>query len=373
VPKSPLSLSACWLALVLCAPVGAEEYSITEIPQTTLASGINRHGDVVGGTSTTRNLLYVHRSRVVNTLPLTDAAGINDRGQIAGTLFQPAPQAAVAYETGGLQLLGPSPLSMADGISNAGFVAGTVGDFHARSHAVAWRLQDPATTTELGSLVTDDPHMFIFDPESESNAVNDSGVVVGDSDVISFDSDGNPTGVGIHAFRWENGVMRDLGTFAGGDNFSRANAINRSGEVVGVSQTAAGSTHAFLIRGKRMLDLGDLARDPTLNSWASGIDADGEVVGQSDVRLPDHSVAGRAFIYRDGRMRSLTALIERRSPLSGTVTLTDAPAISCNGWIAANGFDNATLANHAYLLIPRDRDDGDRDDRNRDDRECRQR
>ena len=275
MPKSPLSLSACWLALALCAPAGAGQYFIIEVPQLTHVGGINRYGDVIGGSGTANNLLYVHRSGVVDTLPLTDAAGINDRGQIAGTLFQPAPQAAVAYESGGLQLLGPSPLSMAAGISNAGFVAGTVGDFHARSHAVAWRLQDPATTTELGSLVTDDPYRFIFDPQSESNAVNDSGVVVGDSDVIVFDSDGNPTGAGMHAFRWENGVMTDLGTLAGGDSFSRANAINRNGEVVGVSQTAAGSTHAFLIRGKRMLDLGDLARDPTLNSWASGIDADG--------------------------------------------------------------------------------------------------
>jgi len=68
--------------------------------------------------------------------------------------------------------------------------------------------------------------------------------------------------------------------------------------------------------------------------------------------------------------RGLTTLIERRSPLNGSVTLTDAPAISCNGWIAANGFDNTTLVKHAYLLIPRDRADGDRD---RDDKDCRRR
>jgi probable HAF family extracellular repeat protein len=370
VSKPSLFSPTGWLALILCAPVGAEQYSITEIPQLTSASGINRHADVVGSAVIAGSesiLLYVHRSGVVNALPLRAAGGINDPGQIAGTVG-PALQAAVAYETGGVQPLGAGPLSISVAISDSGFVVGTVGDFHARSHAVLWRLQAPATTTELGSLVTNNPHGFIFDPESDANAVNDAGVVVGDSDVIFFDSDGNPTGTAIHAFRWQSGVMTDLGTLAGGDDLSRANGINDRGEIVGISDTATGAVHAFLVRRNHMLDLGTLDNDPKLTSAAEAINDEGEVVGSSQTRLADNSVVQRAFLYRDGRMRDLTALIERHSALFGNVTLTDAPAISCNGWIAANGVETSTQAPHAYVLIPRDGRGRDRDDK-----DCRQR
>jgi len=372
VSRLPLSRSACWLALVLCAPVCAEEYSITEIPQMTSASGINRHGVVVGDHS-----FYVHSSGVVNELPALAANGINDLGQIAAMApitFNPGEsvQAAVFYVTGGSQLLGLSSLTLAAAISNSGFVVGSGGDVHAAAHAMLWQLQNPTVTTRFGIMGPVPDHEPFYDPQSVANAVNNPGIAVGWAQTGVLDSQGEFLRTVLHAFRWENGTITDLGALPGGDN-SSANGINDRGEIVGSSETAAGATHAFLIRRKTMIDLGTLAHDPTLNSSAKAINERGEIVGSSDARLADNSIAGRAFIYRDGRMRSLTALIERRSPLNGSVTLTDAPAISCNGWIAANGFDNATLTKHAYILIPRDRDDGNREIRDRDDRECRRR
>ena len=363
--RFPLSPSACWLALVLCAPVCGAEYSITEIPQMTSASGINRHGVVVGD-----NAFYVHRSRVVNQLPTIAANGINDLGQIAaaGRGAFGEPQAEVIYVTGGSQLLG-NVLTVAAAISNSGFVVGNGGDAHARAHALLWQLRNPTVTTGFGIMGPVPDHEPFYDPQSEANAVNETGVAVGWAETGVLDAQGEFLGIVIHAFRWENGTITDLGTLPGGEN-SSASGINDRGEIVGSSGTATGATHAFLIRRHAMIDLGNLAHDPQLNSSASAINAGGEIVGSSDTRLADNSVAGRAFIYRDGRMRSLTTLIERRSPLNGSVTLTDAPAISCNGWIAANGFDNTTLVKHAYLLIPRDRADGDRD---RDDKDCRRR
>lgn len=67
-------------------------------------------------------------------------------------------------------------------------------------------------------------------------AINDSGIVVGQSNLSS--------GV-AHAFLWTAaGGMQDLGSLAGGN--SRATAINASGEVVGISSTPDGSsTEAF--------------------------------------------------------------------------------------------------------------------------------
>ena len=103
-----------------------------------------------------------------------------------------------------------------------------------------------------------------------------------------------------------------------------------------------------------MVDLGDLANDPKLNSQADEINDRGEIVGWSEVRLTaDHSIAQRAFVYSSGKMLSLTFQIEPKSPLFLKIRLTEATAINCKGWITADGFDAATLQDHAYLLIPR--------------------
>ena len=72
--------------------------------------------------------------------------------------------------------------------------------------------------------------------QSEATDVNDLAVVVGWSTITT-----NPTGPG-HAFRWQNGVMKDLGTL-GGLN-SQAEAINRDGVIVGWSQTSSGAIRA---------------------------------------------------------------------------------------------------------------------------------
>ena len=89
----------------------------------------------------------------------------------------------------------------------------------------------------------------------------------------------------------------------------------------------------------------------TLNSSADAINDGAEIVGWSQVRLADGTVAQHAFV-RNAHMRDLQSLIEHRSPLSGSVTLTEATAINCKGWIVADGFDNSSPSvGHAYLLI----------------------
>ena len=356
------------MAGCLCAPLqAADHYSITEIPQIAHAIAVNRSGVVVGSNGQDY-FVYVHSSGVVNQMAHTFVlGGVNDRGQISGAVIdlsaQQEPQAAVWNLSGGYQLLGPQPLSEAGAISNSGFVIGDAADFHENSQAVVWRLSDPGTTRFLGSLVRD--QLFFFDPTATANAVNDQGVVVGSSDAAVFDSQGNEIGGTTHAFRWQNGTMVDLGTLPGG-GASGANGINDDGQIVGESDTANGASHAFLLKGSRFEDLGDLADDPRLNSDADAINDRSEIVGWSQVRLADGTLAQRAFA-RNARMRELQSLIESRSPLSGSVTLTEATAISCNGWIVADGFDNSAPAvSHAYLLIPRDeRQNGCREDRAR--------
>ncbi len=72
-----------------------------------------------------------------------------------------------------------------------------------------------------------------------------------------------------HAFLWSNGTMTDLGTLGG--HFSRGNAINLSGQVVGTAELSTGISDGFLWDGKKMIDLGAV--------YPSGINDSGQIAG----------------------------------------------------------------------------------------------
>jgi probable HAF family extracellular repeat protein len=70
---------------------------------------------------------------------------------------------------------------------------------------------------------------------SIASDINVTGQVVGMSETSYGES---------HAFLWENGGMKDLGTLGG--SYSQAEGINHAGQVVGSSSTPTGETHATL-------------------------------------------------------------------------------------------------------------------------------
>jgi probable HAF family extracellular repeat protein len=65
---------------------------------------------------------------------------------------------------------------------------------------------------------------------SQANGINNSGVVTGFSTP--------PGGTAVHAFRWQNGVMTDLGTLGGPNIFTPDDnhLISESGAIVGIAE-----------------------------------------------------------------------------------------------------------------------------------------
>jgi probable HAF family extracellular repeat protein len=203
----------------------------------------------------------------------TQAEGINNRGQVVGFYFG----AAWLYTPGiGLadlnDLLTPaSPfvrVSDAAAINNSGEIAGTGGINAINGGAQAFLLSG-GQLIPLGTLGQGHGNA----PFSTALGMNDMGQVVG----WSF----TPAGVS-HAFLWTPGVgMTDLGTLPGDTN-SFAYGVNDAGDVVGVSQ-AGNNSRAFLwTPAGGMIDLNTVL--PTNSGWvalgaATGINDDGSIVG----------------------------------------------------------------------------------------------
>ena len=90
--------------------------------------------------------------------------------------------------------------------------------------------------TDLGTLGTG--------ANSVPNWVTESGEVVGYSENGQFDSNGNPI---VHAFRWADGVMEDLGTLGG--DYSQAYGANEDGQAAGIADVTGGAPHRTLLFG----------------------------------------------------------------------------------------------------------------------------
>jgi len=124
---------------------------------------------------------------------------------------------------------------------------------------------------------------------TEATAINASGQVTGYSDTAKqIQVPCPPQQYGqpkkcfeaiAHAFLFSNGAMTDLGTLGG--TGSEGLAINDSGEVVGVTQTRAGTSEAFLWNGARMTDLGPLSQ-----FYPHGINDNGQIAGTCNQSVP---------------------------------------------------------------------------------------
>lgn len=130
---------------------------------------------------------------------------------------------------------------------------------------------------------------FAGDPVS----INNSG------QIISNHSYSN--GYYERAFLWQNGIVTDLGTLDG-FNGSTATSINDSGQIVGRSDVDREISHAFLWQNGVMTDLGTI--NGCNRSEATSINNSGQIVGFLR-NYPDLPCCNGTFIWQNGLMTNL--------------------------------------------------------------------
>ena len=257
------------------------------------------------------------------------AIGFNARGDVVGYELAGNQKRAFVYANGALAF--PATLgggiSMGVGIASGGRVVGDA-------------------TTPAGEY-----HSFVY----ESGSARDIGTLGGSETMtLAVSPGGSATGASQvadgtrHAFLWDGRSMRDLGTLGG--EYAQGQAVNDQGMVAGLSELVPGDhkIHAFLWDGSEMRDLGILPGLP----WtaATGVNAAGVIVGnvynKPDYNGKDYDTL--AFVYRDGAMQNLNALI----PPSG-FTLMIALGINDAGQILCTDGQVGAPRAHGYLLTPR--------------------
>ena len=364
-------MAALGLFATVAAAQAATTYTVTELSllnnregSGSFGTAVNERGQVTGGVPA--NDIYVHAFLFDGTMhdlgtfggARSSGSAINSRGFITGAADisqQPFSFHAFLYDGTAKRDLGTlgGDYSVGLAINNRGQVAGyATTPNNAETHAI---LYDGTAMKDLGTLGTGTVsygldinakgmvagysyltpaefsayHAFLYDGTS----MRDLGTLGGEiSDATAINSRGQVTGASYtanneqHPFLYDGHVMKDLGTLGG--QYGSGLAINERGQVTGYAYISSTLHHAFLYDGKATRDLGTLGGR---ESYSRAINSKGQVIGYADTA---GDVARHAFVWSDSEgMVDLNTAIVNSPP---GLELTDATALSDNGYIVAN-------------------------------------
>lgn len=301
-PRKPLHLPhwlqpvRCWLAALLfaCMPAAAlaqAAYTIVFGPENSAPSAIDNAGRIAGQLAGRAFVWDGAAILDIGTLggASSSALALGDNGFVTGSADRPDGSShAFLYAGSALRDIGQLGVSSSGaGVNSRGQVAGTWVDEAGENHAF---LFSKGVARDIGNLGAN---------AARASGINEPGDVVGSSFLADFSA--------VRAFLYRDGAMRDLGTLGG--PASAAAAINDAGQVAGSSFIDDDIQHAFLYSDGVMQDIGSLGGAFTearaLNEAGMVV---GLSTYADDVPGLDFS---SAFLYRDGAMQDLNLLIDR--------------------------------------------------------------
>ena len=225
---------------------------------------------------------------------------------------------AVQYNIQTLQSLSAGGDSVARGLNEAGQVVGSSYN---------------SSTSEWEAVVWNNTVVTSMGVEGLARAINNNGIAVGE---IGPDATGNDVGGYLNpgnAFKFEGGVVTEIGSLGGPNSWSAAFDINDNNVIVGRSYTSESlndilKQHAFKYENGVMSDLGTVS-EPDGYSRAHGINDNGQIAGR-----------GSEALFGNSEKHALTW------DASGSISVLDAPYgysmsddINNNGVIVGTGFD----------------------------------
>ena len=289
-------------ALLLAAAVQATagqpraEYIVREVGVVfSDANALNQRGDVVGSYQYTGAGAHAYVNFGNGPIDIgalgpppnfSTANSINGKRQVVGnSTAQTLGARGFLYENGTMRdvnVFVPAATTAND-INAAGYIVGT---YALNGGPPRGYLRAPdGSFRDIGTLPFADPYTVPAAINKHRQVVGRSGGPYQDLNPVS------------HAFLYENGVMRDLGSLGAWP--AAARDINDRGQVTGFASLSSGASHVFLWQKGRMVDLD--GRAGVGQSEGTAINKHGHVVGMSDHLGP--------FVYRGKKLESLNALL----------------------------------------------------------------
>lgn len=328
------------------------QYTITDLGGSTSSltlwvAAINQHGQVVGTATTSggaQSLAFRTAPNSPINLPAdylgtlggnsSSATGINASGQVVGTSnavsgalhgFRTAANSPINAGTDDLGTLGGSSSSAA-GINDAGQVAGVSTTPSGQNHAF---ITAPNSAINPGF---DDVGALPFSPyaaqSSSANSINSAGQAVG------YFAPSPPSCPGCNylaAYVYQNGPISEIPQFIRAPFGEQLTPINDSGQVADTMKCSDPSAQLPCIAVWQNGVVTPLAQ---CDCETHGLNNALQIVGQA-YRLPGEpsSPSGRAFLYANGKVYDLNALL----PNGSGWVLINATAINDSGQIIGTG------------------------------------